>query len=175
MNDATGLVAMTLVGAGLALTAWAQLSPLRRGRDLLDRIAIVPEWRFYAQASVDSAADFARDVHLVARDRDASGRIGGWRAVLGHADRQLVHAVWHPAMRTDDLVLSLGEDLALGYARQPAPAVQQSLRYLVLLRRVLAEPADCAEAAERQFAVVYSRSRGERDLSIAFLSAWHPQ
>jgi len=47
-------------------------------------LALVPEWRFYAQASLSGAADFARDTHVVVRDRLADGSIGGLRHMRVH-------------------------------------------------------------------------------------------
>lgn len=169
-----GIAAMALVMSGLVATAIVQVRPLRRGRTLLDMLAILPEWRFYAQASIVGANDLARDTHLVARDRDAAGRIGGWRTVLGHADRRLADALWNPVLRTDDPILSFGEDLAFACARGMPAETLQSRPYLVLLRRVLDGPAPDEGAIARQFAIVHTGGRRGRTLRIAFASAWHP-
>lgn len=162
-----GLLALALVLAGLALTVLAQVRPGRR--HALDMLALVPEWRFYAQASLTTSTDFARDTQLVVRDRDAAGVVGGWTPVLWPGERRLVHVVWHPWMRVEQLILSFAEDLARAAG---AEHVQQSVGYLVVLRRALAAPRADAAAA-RQFAVVHAIGRGTRTLSIDFLSGWH--
>lgn len=167
-----GISVLVLVVLGLAVTARVQVRPLRRHRALLDSLAVFPEWRFYAQASIAAAGDLARDTHIVARDRTAAGRIGGWTPVLWPVERGLRHALWNPAGQVDTLLLSIAEDLALGHRGTPGPDVQQSIGYLAVLRRVLEAPRD-PDAADRQFAIVHAIGRGERRLSIDFLSAWH--
>ena len=168
-----GVMALLAVIAGLAATAWAQVRPLRRGRALFDALAIVPEWRFYAQASIRGAADLARDIHLVVRDRDAGGATGGWRDVLWHGERRWRDSVWNPELRTDDAILSIAEDLAQAWTPAGAPHVQQSIPYLVLLRRAIeADPATAA-GIDRQFAIIHALGRGQRVVRTAFVSAWH--
>lgn len=164
-----GAVALLLVAAGLVLTARAQVRPLRYHRLALDTLALVPEWRFYAQASMTTAADFARDTHLVVRDRDADGTIGGWTPALWPVERRLGHAVWNPRMRVDQLILSLAEDLAHDAS---GAGVQQSVGYLAVLRRALAAPRG-DDVAARQFGIVHAIGRGERALSLDFVSDWH--
>lgn len=164
-----GAVALLLAAAGLVLTARAQVRPLRYHRRALDTLALVPEWRFYAQASMTTTAEFARDPHLVVRDRDADGTIGGWTPVLWPVERRLGHAVWNPRMRVDALILSIAEDLAHGIAGEQ---VQQSVGYLVVLRRALAAPRG-DDVAARQFGIVHAIGRGTRVLSLDFVSDWH--
>lgn len=163
-----GIAALVLVAAALAVTAWAQARPLGRYRSALDTLALVPEWRFYAQASMISAEDLARDTHLVVRDRDADGRVGDWVPLLWPVDRRLVHAIWNPRLRVDALQLSLAEDLAQG---RGGAEVQQSIPYLATLRRALAAPRE--DAAARQFAVVHAFGRETRRVSLDFVSDWH--
>lgn len=163
-----GIVALVLVALALAVTARAQIRPLGRHRAALDMLALVPEWRFYAQASIASGDHFARDTHIVARDRDVSGRVGDWAPVLWPVDRRLGHAIWNPRLRVDTMILSLAEDLAQA---GPGAEVQQSIPYLATLRRALAAPR--GDAAERQFAVVHAVGRGTRRVSLDFVSDWH--
>lgn len=164
-----GAVALLLAAAGLVLTARAQVRPLGRHRLTLDTLALAPEWRFYAQASLTTAADFARDTHLVVRDRDADGTVGGWTPALWPVERRLGHAVWNPRMRVDQPLLSIAEELAHGIA---GDQVQQSVGYLVMLRRALAAPRG-DDVAARQFGIVHAIGRGERALSLDFVSDWH--
>ena len=165
--------ALTIVVALLAMTAGAQIRPLSRHRRLLDMVALVPEWRFYAQASIGSAADYARDTHLVVRDRDKVGQVGGWRPVLWREERRFHHAFWNPRRRRDDLIFSMADDLAGASAINPGEYVQQSIRYLILLRFCLETPMDLDAVEARQFAIVHTMGRGSRDISVDFLSAWH--
>lgn len=167
-----GPVVLALAAIGLLATAVAQVRPLRRYRFALDALALVPEWRFYAQASLAGAADLARDTHIVVRDRLADGHVGGWTPVLWPAERRLGHALWNPRLRVDALTLSIAEDLAHKLA---GAEVQQSVGYLVVLRRALAAPPATAggAAVARQFAIVHVSGRGERALSLDFVSGWH--
>lgn len=161
-----GTLALVLAVVGLALTACVQIRPLKRHRAAFDALALLPEWRFYAQATLQSGADLARDTHIVVRDRDSAGRICGWTPVLWPVERRLGHALWNPRMRVDTVILSIAEDIVTG------PHVQQSIGYLVVLRRALAPPRG-GGAVQRQFAVVHAVGRGTRALSIDFVSAWH--
>lgn len=167
-----GAVALALAGVGLVLTAWVQVRPLRRHRMLIDTLSILPEWRFYAQASLAAADDFARDTHILMRIRDADGRIGGWTPVLWPRERRWIDALWNPRGRVDAVILSLAEDMANAHRGAPAPDVQQSIPYLVVLRRVMAEPV-ANPAGDRQFAVAHAIGRGNRRWSVDFVSAWH--
>ncbi|KQN21209.1 hypothetical protein ASE86_14640 [Sphingomonas sp. Leaf33] len=167
-----GSVALVIVALGLAMTAWVQVRPLRRHRMLLDTLAILPEWRFYAQASLGTAEDFARDVHVLMRTRDAGDRVGGWTPVLWPPERRLTDAVWNARGRIDAMILSLAEDMAQQHRGAPGADVQQSIPYLVVLRRVMAEATPGPDVA-RQFAVAHAIGRGERRWSVEFVSAWH--
>lgn len=173
MIGAVGSVALGLVLFGLTVTVWAQFRPMARGRYLLDLVALIPEWRFYAQRSISSVVDVARDPHLVIRDRDEVGRTSGWRSLLWPPDRCLLHALWNPRSRTDEAILSIAEDLGVATSKIPAPMVQQSIGYLVLLRAAMEAPCPVRTGA-RQFAVVEAIGRNPRDIRIMFLSAWHP-
>lgn len=173
MIGAIGSVALSLVVIGLAATVWAQFRPVTRGRYLLDLFALMPEWRFYAQRSISTAVDIARDPHLVIRDRDEGGRTSGWRSLLWPPERRLVHALWNPRRRIDEAILSIAEDLGVATAKGSAPMVQQSIGYLVLLRTAMEAPFPVG-TGDRQFAVVEAIGRDRRDIRIMFLSAWHP-
>lgn len=171
-----GYAVMGVVVAGLAATVWVQVRPAPRLRFLLDSLAILPEWRFFAQASTRGAIDLARDTHLVVRDRNAGGRIGGWQPVLSHAERRWHQAIWNPRARVTLVILTLGEDLARLHAQGRIVEVQQSLRYLTVLRHALEAPRGAAEA--RQFALVHTIGRHAavgrtRPIAVDFVSDWH--
>lgn len=167
-----GCSALVIVVAGLVMTALVQVWPLRRLRFLLDSFAILPEWRFFAQASTLGADDLARDTHLIVRDRDAAGRIGGWQPVLSDATRRWHHAIWNPQARVTIVILTLGEDLARVCRQGMMAEIQQSLRYLMVLRCALEAPHD-REVRNRQFAIVHTTGRQARTIGVDFVSAWH--
>ena len=166
-----GVVALALAGIGLVMTVWVQVRPLRRHRMLVDTLAILPEWRFYAQASLDTAEHFARDTHILMRIRDAEGHIGGWTPVLWPRDRRWIDALWNPRGRVDAEILSLAEDMAAAHGDAPGAEVQQSIPYLVVLRCVMAAPSP--HPGDRQFAVAHAIGRSDRRWSVDFVSAWH--
>lgn len=173
MTATIGPVVLAMAIAGLAATAIAQIRPMRRLRMLLDSFALVPEWRFFAQASLTRAADYAEDTHLVVRDCDTAGLPGGWQPVLCYPDRRIAHALWNPQARVDTVILTLAEMLAHDCAGGAGPGVQTSMRYLILLRRALEAPRAGPATARRQFAIIQTTGRGARTLAITFLSAWH--
>ncbi len=166
-----GAVALAVAGLGLVLTAWVQVRPLQRHRMLVDTLAILPEWRFYAQASLGIAEHFGRDTHILLRIRYADGHIGGWTPVLWPRDRRWIDALWNPRGRVDAVILSLAEDLAVAHGGDPGADVQQSIPYLVVLRRVMAAPSPYH--GDRQYAVAHAIGRGDRRWSVDFVSAWH--
>ena len=166
-----GIALLVAVIIGLAVTIRAQIRPMRRLRTVLDAFAIVPEWRFYAQASIKTTVDLARDPHLIVRDRDAAGRIGGWNVGLCHAERRMHHAWWNPHARVNDVVLGYAMDLA--HARVGDRYLQQSIRYIAVLRCILQLPRGSADSVDRQFAVVHTIGRGQRTIAIDVVSGWH--
>ncbi len=168
-----GLAAFGIVLVGLMLTVRVQMRPLRRYRDLLDLLALVPEWRFYAQASIRQASVLATDIHLVVRDGLATGEIGDWRPIMWPAGRRVHHGIWNPDTRIFGDVLAIAGQAARTWQDSPNEDVQQSIPYLLLLRRCLQAPTDRPDTVTRQFAIVRTMGRGERELFVDFVSAWH--
>jgi len=168
-----GAIAIAAVGALLAATVLRQAGRLGpRGR-LLSAIAVLPQWKFFGESRLRVRDDAYDDLHLVARDWVGGEVIEPWRPVLSPADRRWTHAVFNPPRRADGMLLSFADDLA---ARPDAAAnerVTTSLAYLVLLRHCLDASTRSSDAKARQFAIIRTSGRGERVLSVAFLSRWH--
>ncbi len=177
VNDLPGMTATGYVVFALLVTAVAQVRPLRRGRRLLDLAALVPEWRFFSQASLKEAADVGRDIHIVIRDRQDGEHEGEWRTVMWPSERRLLHALWNPRRRFEDPMLCFAEELADAHEREPPAGLMQSIGYLVVLRIAMLASNETTGVVDRQFAVVHTLGRtsgwSNRTVSIDFISAWH--
>jgi hypothetical protein len=161
------------VAALLAATAAIQLRPLGPRGQLLNALALLPQWRFFSESRLRLRDDAHDDLHLVARDWLGGEAPGPWRPVLSPPERRWTQAIWNPSLRPDVMLASFADDLAAHPGEAQSERVTTSLAYLVLLRHCLdATPCE-ADAQARQFAIVRTRGRHGRQLSIAFVSLWH--
>lgn len=127
---------------------------------LLDRLALVPQWKFFGQVAIGRDEAWCDDLHLLAR-RGA----GEWRALVWRPERRWAEALWNPHARSRD---ALAAQLALLATAKDVPPT--ALAYLTVLKH-------CADAlpgdAPLQFAVAATRGRGDRPLALRFLSGRH--
>ena len=168
-----GVAVTAAVAALLVATVFRQ--PGRagpRGR-LLGALAVVPQWKFFGDSRLGVRDDALDDLHLVARDWMGGDLVGPWQPVLSPAERRWTQAVWNPSRRPDSMLLSYADDLAGSPDAAWREGVASSLPYLVLLRQSLDAAPRSPQAKARQFAIVRTRGRGERTLSVAFVSGWH--
>jgi hypothetical protein len=167
-----GFIAIFAVAALLVGTVLRQAGQAGPRGQLLSAIAILPQWKFFGESRLRAHEDAHDDLHLVARDWMGEHLVGPWQPALSPSERQWTHTFWNPSLRPDGMLFSFADDLA---GRDPSAQerVTTSLAYLVLLRHCLDAAPPSSGARARQFAIVRTRGRGQRELSVAFLSHWH--
>lgn len=175
MLDLTATLFPWLVAALLAVGLTRQFAVSGRTGLLLDRLTVVPQWKFYGQSRIATDPSTFDDLHLLARRSTEPADPGQWQPLLWPAERRWLDALWNPhgrsraAIAESALSLALGEDTAGQRARPTA------LTYLTVLRHCLDHlPPRDGEAI--QFAIVQTRGRSANDprpTMLRFLSAWH--
>lgn len=143
----------------LLLGVARQFSLLGARGELLDQIGLLPQWKFFGQARIGADPTAFDDLHLLARTGG-----GEWRELLWWDDRPFIETFWKPHDRWQLFIAQ--QMMALLSAENVDPT---GLAYLTLLRFCL----DKAEGEPIQFAIACSGGRGERSLSLRFLSGWH--
>ena len=173
--DALGWLALAGVAVLLAAGLNRQFVVVGRRGELLDRLALVPQWKFFGQAHIAADETWADDLYLLARVSPDPATPGSWRNVLWWDDRPLGHALWNPALRSRSAVSEALLRLIQLEADPASPAPPTALAYLTALRHCLTALPP-GEGAALQFALVTTRGRGGADgrpLALRFLSAWH--
>jgi hypothetical protein len=177
------VVRVVLSGAAVAVFAvWlfaTTLNQHRGTRRLLspllayDICGLIPIWTFFAPNPGDT------DVHLLFRDREASGRTTDWREVPLTGRRRMTD-LWNPRRRINKALVDLIYDLTRPDPEQ-APATPQPLSkrrvlsfpYILVLNYVSRLPGDFG-ATERQFALARSPGlRGRSRPDVVLVSAFH--
>jgi len=161
-----------VVGALLVGVVWRQFVPVERIGRALDGVAILPQWRFYAQRQIGSDEGIFDDLHLIARIRTPDGKTGPWQALLGPGERSFSAAVWHPQRRSDDQLTELMQALCPTSRKDEALPGMGSIPYLATLRFCL-DAMEPAAGQVLQFAIVTTRGRRARTVDVTFLSHWH--
>jgi len=138
----------------------------------LDALALVPQWKFFGQSAVGFDPAWSDDWHVRARvsTADCNEPPGLWREVLGPDERAWWHFAWNPRRRSQAQLLAYAEQLA--QAKSSSAVEPTALAYLAVLRVCFAK-IPLGEDEVLQFSVVATRGRGERPLSLHYLSHWH--
>lgn len=175
MLETTASLLPWLVALLLSVGLTRQFAVSGRIGLLLDRLTILPQWKFYGQSRIASDPSAFDDLHLLARRSTSPTDPGEWQPLLWPDERRWVDALWSPhgrsraAIAEPALLLALGEDTPGQRARPTA------LTYLTVLRQCLDHlPPGNGEAT--QFAIVQTRGRNDyrpRPTTLRFLSAWH--
>ena len=160
------LLVCVLLGWGVV----RQFMVVKAATMALDHLAIVPQWKFFAQQKIDGNPEAFDDFHLLVRTGRADAEPGEWHDLLYYGERRLRHALWNPRHGSRSLIMHHG---ALLTWTEPERAAQPSaLSYLTVLRfcldRTALEPGEVL-----QFAVAITCGRTARNPRLRFLSAWH--
>lgn len=172
MFDGFATVILTLVVFLLVIGVRQQFVLLAARGALLDQFAIVPQWKFFGLTSIASDPAVFDDLHLLVRVSPNAARSGEWRELHYWGERRLLQAVWNPSQRSKSQVALHMLRLALAERHIEHRAKPTALSYLTVLRYCLATSEPAAGVAI-QFAIVMTRGRGEREVALRFLSAWH--
>ncbi len=158
---------MIAVALLLGVTLLRQFAVAGPGWDRLDRLAIVPQWKFFGQGGIATDPNWFDDYHLLARSA-ATAEPGGWQELLWSDDCASGEWLWNPGRRWHEALIIELARLAMGGTR-PQPT---ALAYLTVLRLCL-DRFPLAEGDALQFAIVATRGRGERQITLRFVSEWH--
>lgn len=163
------LAAVVILLAASVLQQFRTVGP--KGH-LLDALALVPQWKFFAQDAVGLDPDWSDDWHVLARVAaigDAT-RPTPWQPVIAPAVRSGWHFIWNPVGRSQAQLLAYAEMLGRAHPAEPINPV--GLAYLTLLRACFDVVSPDRDQA-LQFAVVATRGRHERPVFLRYLSLWH--
>lgn len=172
MADLAGQFAILAIAGLLALGLTRQFAVSGPRWLLLDRIALVPQWKFFGQVTIAAGDEAFADHHLLIRIASPHGEPGAWREVLWHGERRAIEALWNPAARGRNGIFLRLAMLEASAARGSEPIPPTALTYLTLLRHCFERhPPGPGEAL--QFAVATTCGRSARNLELRFLSQWH--
>lgn len=172
MIEVLSYLALAVVAALLAIGLAGQFTVLGRRGLLLDRLAIVPQWKFFGQNIIATDPGWSDDHHLLARSSPAVGNPGPWTELDWCDDRPLMQALWNPRARGREELAERIEHLVRVQRCNSGPLPQESLAYLTVLRHCLDRLA-LPPGHALQFAVAVTRGRRDRSLALGPLSAWH--
>jgi hypothetical protein len=171
MADHAATAVLILVIGLLFASCLQQFRQLGTLGGWLDRLAILPQWRFFGQRAVDAKADIFADHHLIARLASGSKAAPGpWQSVLAPRDTHPFMAVWNPRLRSEGEYFMAMAQLADPTSGQPVPPT--ALSYLTLLRLALRHMPPATDQ-QLQFAVVSTLGRQHRAVAVRFVSDWH--
>ena len=168
----SGLILAAVVALLLGTLAW-QFTVLGRRGVLLDRLAIMPQWKFFGQSRIATDPFCFDDLCLLARLGRDAGDAGAWREVLWWEARPFRHALWNPRGRSRAAIGTAAQRLAITEHNPQQRASPTALAYLTVLRHCLEALPPTTTDDALQFAVALTRGRDQRSVSLAFLSAWH--
>lgn len=172
MVDALALAVLVVVSALLIIGLIRQFAVSSRFWLTLDRLGIVPQWKFFAQARAASDPSRFDDMHLLARFDDGGDIPGPWSELLWWETRPLLSALWNPHDRSRSAIGECMDLLAITETSPGTAARPTALAYLTVLRHCL-DSARGGPDELLQFAIVLTRGRTDRPLALRFLSAWH--
>jgi hypothetical protein len=163
---------LAAVALMLSLGVWRQFVQVRYRGELLDSLAILPQWRFFGQSEINSRQDKFDDYHLLARLGAVGGPTEPWRELIWSEDRRWLDAVWNGQPRSKAAIIEHAVLLCRSTESENQTVIPSSLSYLVLLRYCLDNHPPKPGLAI-QFAVVATRGRGKRQPNARLISQWH--
>ena len=172
MVNHTATAALSLVLVMLALSFWRQFNVLGPRGQILDRIGLLPQWKFFAQKVIASSDGMFDDFHLLIRLTDGNGETGHWEEIFWNDERTWLEMFWSPDLRPRGEIRLRMWQVSSNSINAHELHYQTSLSYLTLLRHCL----DCVALTPDQtiqFSIVATTGRDNRRLAVKFVSAWH--
>lgn len=169
------LLANAALGAVCLLLGWTlqrQFVVSSAASAGLDHLALVPQWKFFAQAKIDGNAEFFDDLHVLARIASETGEPNDWVELLYYGERPWWHTLWNPHRYSRSLIAEHALMLTLTEDEPDHAASPSALTYLTVLRFVL-DRTVLGPGEMLQFAIATTSGRVRRELRIRFLSSWH--
>jgi hypothetical protein len=163
-----GIAATIIAGVYLLATIVFQFRPFRSHFAGLDRLGILPRWRFFMQAngSSDHAVEW--------RFRCHDGRLGTWQSAWERARRHPWNWLWHPAQYREGIFWLAVETLDRRIARGKAADAASSIAYLTILNRCRWVARNASDVEAVQFALLQKRYGREESRWILYTSDFHP-
>lgn len=162
------LIVCVLLGWGVV----RQFVVSKAATTALDHLAIVPQWKFFAQQKIDGNPEAFGDFHLLVRTARGEVEPGEWHDLLYYGERRLRHALWNPRYGSRSLIMQNAVMLTWAEAESERAPLPSALSYLTVLRfcldRTFLEPGEVL-----QFGVAITCGRAAREPRLRFLSAWH--
>ncbi len=158
MGEGLATAVLIAVAVMLAVGAVRQFGQLGSRGVLLDALAILPQWKFFAQDAVAQDAAAFDDLHLLVRRAE-----GAWQPLLWPDERRWHEALWNPGQYARAGLLEAMQALA-----RQADARDTTHAALILARHALAEGD-----TPFQLAIAATRGRGERTPELVWLSPWY--
>lgn len=172
MVEALSLLSLAGVVALLLLGLDRQFRILGPRGQLLDRLAILPQWRFFGQSRIGTDPHCFDDLYLIARISSGEDKVGAWQDVLWWEDRPIADSFWNPLLRSRSAMGEAMLHLTITELDDERRVPPTALSYLTVLRQCL----DCLvpdDGMAMQFAIATTRGRENRPIFLRFLSAWH--
>lgn len=167
MTDPLGSMVVAAVVVLLALGLVRQFTTLSGRWILADRLALLPQWKFFGQTRIARDDGVFDDLHLLVR-RAENGQPGPWQDLFWRTERGALGWLWNGQARSSAAILTRLVALAAGTDDVPPT----NLAYLTLLLYAI-ERTDLPAGATLQFALASTRGRGTRGPQVRFLSQWH--
>lgn len=163
---------LAVVALFLLLSLVRQFEMLGAIGVLLDRLAILPQWKFFGQSYIAKDLSCFDDMCLLARISPDQGDLGPWQNVLWWEDQPIHRGFWNPALRSRSAMCEAMTLLATTEVGEKTSIPPTALAYLTILRHCYNSliPND---GVALQFAIAKTRGRQGRSVSLKFLSAWH--
>jgi len=162
-----GMVAMAIAATYLLATIAFQFKPLRSHFAGLDRLGLLPRWRFFMQPN--GSSDYAIEMRLRHRD----GRLGEWLRAWQSAPRKPWNALWHPEQYRQGIFWLAVETLERRIARGQEAGAESSIAYLTILNQCRRAARVSNEIEAVQFALLRMRGGREESRWIPFTSDFH--
>ncbi len=139
---------------------------------ILDRVGLLPQWKFFALSAFSDGKASFDDHHLLVRQMSKDGSREAWQEIFWNDDRHWVEMFWNPDLRSKGEIQKCLVMLQTERPPHSNSVDPTSLNYLTALRycldKLALEPGNAV-----QFAVVTTRGRQQRSVAIRFVSAWH--
>lgn len=166
--SAIGGAAVILALGYLTVTLIFQVRPFSARFPRLDRLGILPRWKFFAQCTGGS------DIAIEMRGRFRDGRLGDWTAIRTCPPRQPWSFVWYPEQYQTVIFWLAVEALERRAARGRDADSANSLAYSTILNHCSRAPSRPRGCDAHQFALVRTwHAKGGEARCTVFTSAFH--
>lgn len=174
MAEIVAWLMLLAVIALLFLSVWRQFNLLGRRGQILDSLGVIPQWKFFALSTIETREDSFDDFHLLTRSADCNGAALPWQSLLWNDERKWVHCLWNPHLRANSEIQMRMINIVNNGETAQSDTYKTSLSYLTVLRFCL-DNVSLGKGAAIQFAIVTTRGRNDRPMTLRYASGWHTE